>query len=377
MASRPSLILGLLLMLTACAGTPELGKDTIKRTSVSFGDLPGWQQDHVGLSIPALIQSCAVLKKKAEWSALCTALALAPPQGDTQARQFFERWFHPYAVAGKDGSEGLFTGYYEAELQGALQQGGIYQTPLYAKPEDLVSVDLGAFKTELQGQHVAGKVVPSKNGAELVPYDDRADIDKGSLAGRAHPLVWVDSPIDAFFLAIQGSGRVQLADHSILRVGYDGTNSHAYVAVGRVLAERNEIQKPVTMQSIRAWMTANPDRARQIMNLNPSYVFFKILKNIGPIGAEGVALTPQRSLAIDPAFITLGSPVWLDTVDGKGDVFQHLVVAQDTGGAIKGVVRGDVFWGYGSDAEIQAGAMQSRGRYFVLMPKAELTDARS
>ena len=365
----------LLLLVAACVETTVPVKEEAIRTAVSFSDLPGWKEDHLQQALPALTRSCSVLKKKNGWSDLCAALEASPPHNDQEARQFFERWFQPYAQSNSASAQGLFTGYYEAELQGALQQGGSYQTPLFGRPDDLVTVDLGAFKSSLQGQTIAGKIVNSKNGKKLEPYDNRAQIVDGSLTGRAQPLVWVNDPVDAFFLAIQGSGQVHLTDDTVLRVGYDSTNSRPYVAIGKILAERNEIAKPVTMQSIRAWIKQHPEKARQVMDLNTSYVFFRILKDDGPIGAEGVALTPLRSLAVDPAFITLGTPVWLDTTDGKGAPLQRLVMAQDTGGAIKGVVRGDVFWGYGAEAESQAGAMQNTGRYFVFLPKMSTGNA--
>ena len=378
MASQARLLwIGLLFLVSACADMAGTSHDGAKKSAVDFNDLPGWQQDHVQESIPALIRSCAVLNKKRDWSELCAALTAAPPKNDEQARRFLQRWFQPYALQATQGSEGLFTGYYEAQLQGSHQRGGAYQIPLYARPDDLVEVDLGAFRPELKGQHIAGKVIVTKKSKQLAPYDDRAQIVSGSLNQRAQPLVWVRDPVDAFFLAIQGSGRVQLPDNEVMRLGYDAANGHAYMAVGRILADRNEIAKPVTMQSIRVWMTAHPDRAAEIMNLNPSYVFFRVLQGEGPVGAEGVALTPQRSLAVDPAYIALGSPVWIDTVDGKGQPLQRLMIAQDTGGAIKGAVRGDVFWGYGSGAEVQAGAMQGKGHAFVLIPRVDMTNVRS
>jgi membrane-bound lytic murein transglycosylase A len=162
---------------------------------------------------------------------------------------------------------------------------------------------------------------------------------------------------------------VRMTDGATLRIGFDGTNGHAYVAIGRALAARDEIQRPVTMQVIRNWLKAHPGRADEIMNLNPSYVFFRVVDGDGPIGAEGVALTPQRSLAVDSAFVQLGSPLWLDTKDGDGNLLQRLMIAQDTGGAIKGAVRGDFFWGFGDDAANKAGAMQSLGRYYLLLPE--------
>jgi membrane-bound lytic murein transglycosylase A len=353
----------LLALLTGCAATQPSG---FTLTPASFADLPGWNEDRQSEALAAFARSCATLRDKQsphDWRPACDAAAQVPAQDDAAARGFFERYLRPYSV--NDGADGLFTGYYEAELHGSTEHTSHYNTPLYVRPEDLVSVDLGQFKPELKGQHLAGKVADNK----LVPYDDRAAIAANSLEGRAHVLLWVDDPIDAFFLEIQGSGRVQLADGRVARLGYDCANGHAYEAIGRDLSEMGEIDKPVTMQSIRQWLTRHPDRAQEIMNLNASYVFFHTLDGDGPIGAEGVALTPMRSLAVDPSYVPLGAPVWLDSRDPTGAPLQRLLVAQDTGGAIKGAVRGDLFWGAGKDAETGAGAMQSRGRYFILLPK--------
>ncbi|MDX2027244.1 MAG: MltA domain-containing protein [Alphaproteobacteria bacterium] len=365
-----------MLLLSACAETPP-GPAKLSLKPVAFSDLPGWPQDKPAEALPALTRSCDALKGKApdtsmdiagktgDWQTACEALANMPIKNDETARIFFEARFQPYAAESSDKSEGIFTGYYEASLRGAKAPDATYTTPLYAKPRDLITADLGEFRAEWKGQRLTGKVEDSK----LRPYDDRATIEKNSLKDRADILAWVDDPVDAFFLAIQGSGRVQLADGNTLRIGYDAANGRAYVPIGRVLADMGALEKPVTMQSIRAWLAAHPERAQEIMNANPSYVFFRALNGDGPVGAQGVALTPERSLAVDPAFVPLGIPLWLDTQDGKGAPFQKLMVAQDTGGAIKGPVRGDVFWGYGPNAEAQAGPMQSKGRYFLLLPK--------
>lgn len=352
-----------LSFLTSCAETPN-APEQIKLTPVEFSDLPGWSSDHISEAVPALLRSCAV-NKKTDWVAVCGELENLPAQNDAAVWAFIESKFQPYAATSTTDSKGLFTGYYEPQLRGSLKQEGSYQTPLYAKPDDLISVDLGDFKKDLHGQHIVGKV----DGHKLKPYDDRTEIGGGSLQNRAQILAWVDDPVDAFFLAVQGSGSVVLTDGGILRVGYDGANGRAYIAIGRALADQGLIEKPVTMQKIREWLKAHPERRDEILNLNPSYVFFKKIDGDGPIGAQGVALTAQRSLAVDPAFVPLGSLVWLDTVDGKGAPLQRLVVAQDTGGAIKGVVRGDFFWGAGDDAAAQAGAMQSEGRFYLLSLK--------
>jgi membrane-bound lytic murein transglycosylase A len=359
------------LFLSACATEPT-PSTAPKRVlaPVSFGDLPGWRSDAVAEALPAFRRSCDKLAHKPDWAKPCAALA-ALHEGDHQAaRSFFETWFRPYAASDNGNSDGLFTGYYEAELRGSTERMGRYKTPIYARPSDLIAVDLGDFKSEWKGKHLVGKTV----GQKLKPYDDRATIVRGSLNNRASILAYVDDPVSAFFLAVQGSGRIRLEDGRILRIGYDGANGREYVAIGRKLADSGDLPKPVTMQSIRAWLAAHPDRADEAMNWNPSYVFFRVLQGDGPIGAQNVALTARRSLAVDPAFVALGTPVWLDSADGDGNVLQRLMIAQDTGGAIKGVVRGDVFWGFGAEAEAKAGPMQSRGRYFLLLPKTVKSD---
>jgi membrane-bound lytic murein transglycosylase A len=358
-------------LLSACAETPPAPK--LALDSVGFGQLPGWSADPISEVVPALMRSCKLLAQKPpgtvdgfayDWKPACAALESVPPQDDASARAFFEANFQPYAVHGPEGSEGLFTGYYESGLHGAWKRSKRYHVPLYARPRDLVTVDLGDFDAKWKGQHIEGQVTKGK----LKPYDDRAAIEKHSLKHRARVLLWVDDPVDAFFLAIQGSGRVQMSDGKTVRVGYEIANGRSYMAIGRVMAAAGEIPPPVTMQKIRAWLSEHPESAQKEMNANPSYIFFHILKGNGPVGAEGVALTPARSMAVDPAFVPLGMPLWLDTQDGRGAPLRRLMVTQDTGGAIKGPVRGDFFWGFGPEAEEQAGAMQSQGTYYLLLP---------
>ncbi|MDR3423529.1 MAG: murein transglycosylase A [Alphaproteobacteria bacterium] len=353
----------LLLALASCALPPEK-VERLTLAPVSFADLSGWQNDSLAPALAAFRRSCAALTVKTKAREAC-ATAEKTEMTDDAARAYFENWFQPYAVAGTDGVDGLFTGYYMPELNGSLTRGGAFQTPLYERPADMITVDLGAFKSDLKGQRIVGKIQQRK----LVPYDDRAEITSGSLVRRAQVLAWTDDPIGAFFLQIQGSGLIRLTNGKLLPVGYDGANGRAYVAIGRALKDRGDLPSPVTMPAIRAWLAAHPDKAQEILNLNPSYVFFRRLPNENAVGAESVALTPLRSLAVDPQYLPLGTPVWLDTTDGQGAVLQRLMIAQDTGGAIKGPVRGDVYWGTGVSAAAQAGAMQSRGRYYVLLPK--------
>jgi membrane-bound lytic murein transglycosylase A len=268
----------------------------------------------------------------------------------------------------------LFTGYYEPLLHGSRTFGYPYTEPLYRPPDDLLRIDLGRFNPELAGYAIYGRIV----GGEFVPYYSRRDIDAGALAGRGLELLWVDEPIDKFFLQIQGSGQVRLDDGSLIRVGYAGQNGHPYRAIGRDLIEMGVLtREQVTMPAIRAGLELHPNDALEIMERNRSYIFFEehpeLAPEEGPLGAQGVPLTAGRSLAVDPRFVPFGVPVWLDTTapfpEGAGPL-RRLMVAQDTGSAIKGVVRGDVFWGAGERAEAIAGHMKSRGRYAVLLPKA-------
>ncbi len=367
-----------LLLLSSCAVPSTSPQDKMRLSPLSFKDLRGWNDDRVSDALPALAASCRSMTRTssrpgsgglagtaADWAAPCAALVRITSGDDDGARAFFEAWFQPWRVAGADGGDGLFTGYYEAELQGSWTRTARFHVPLYGRPRDLVTADLGAFRSEWKGRRIAGKL----ERGHLVPYDDRTAIARGALAHRARVLLWVDDPVDAFFLAIQGSGRVHMTDGTVTRVGYAAANGQPYVAIGRALADFGAINRPVTMQSIREWLSQNPDRAADVMNLNPSYVFFKILKTTAPLGAAGVALTPRRSLAVDSAYIPLGLPLWLETETGSCEPLRQLMVAQDTGGAIKGPVRGDVFWGFGPQAEAEAGAMQSRGTYALLLPK--------
>jgi membrane-bound lytic murein transglycosylase A len=249
------------------------------------------------------------------------------------------------AVADYGETGGLFTGYFEIELNGSRKPTRRFRTPIYRRPPT----------PALETRH------------------SRAEIEDGALSRRGLALVWVDDPIAAFFLHIQGSGRVRLTDGRIIRLGYDGQNGRPYVPIGRLLVERGEIARDrLTMAAIREWMVRHPAAGEALRREDPSFVFFRELHNDGPLGAEQVVLTPRRSLAVDPAYIPFGVPVWLDAEERyRPDRGRHrLMVAQDAGGAIKGPVRGDVFWGSGADAGKAAGAMDALGRYFVLLPRA-------
>ncbi|MFN4283619.1 MAG: murein transglycosylase A [Alphaproteobacteria bacterium] len=402
---RPLLLAAALaasLALVSCAQREaEKKPDALTLTPVAFSALPGWAEDDHSAALPALRKSCAYFARQSDatrlqpaptesqapgvgglvgdWRGVCAAAAQVPDGNRAAARSFFEREFKPFKAANNADTQGLFTGYYEAELRGARQPSARYNVPLYKVPSDLVAVDLAEFGSEFSGRTIAGKVVQGR----LRPYDDRAAIEKGSLKGKNLELIWVDDAVDAFFLHIQGSGRVQMEDGSVTRVGYAGKNGQPYVAIGRELVARG-VMKPeqVSMQSLRAWLKANPREAESLMNANRSYVFFNETKgagpNDGPIGAQTVALTPGRSLAVDRKFLPLGLPVWLDAAHPDGGAnsssgearIRRLFVAQDTGGAIRGPVRGDVFFGWGEQAAAKAGMMRDRGEYYLLLPNA-------
>ncbi|MBU0800708.1 MAG: murein transglycosylase A [Alphaproteobacteria bacterium] len=379
-----TLIFSLMVLVLASCTTAEAPPATDEKTPmvlqpVSFADLPDWKNDDHASALATFAKSCARINKIdaarafskniaagtiGDWQKICAQLP-----GVTDARAFFETHFVPHAARAEGGSDvGLFTGYYEATLRGSRTKQGPYQYPLHSRPADLVMVELGEFREDLKGQRIAGRVADGK----LKPYEDRAKIVAGQWPHNDQVLVWVDDPVDAFFLQIQGSGVVQLDDGSLMRVGYDGQNGHVYYAIGRELVKREILSKDeVSMQSIRAWLEQNPDQAMDFMNLNKSYVFMRALDGDGPLGAENVVLTPGRSLAVDSGKMAYGVPVWVDLgapTDGEAPI-KRLMVAQDTGGAIRGAVRGDVFFGYGERAEHLAGLMKAKGRYWILLPQ--------
>lgn len=372
-------IVFLLLVATACA--PKVPQTRL--SPVTFDDLPGWFADDASQALGAFRLSCSKLLSLADsqkseptirsivdtnWTAVCERALAIPADDPAVARAFFMSRFTPHRVVFGDSADGLFTGYYEAELRGAWKRHGGYSQPLYGRPEDLVTVDLGQFDESLRGRSITGRIADGR----LVPYHSRSAIDAGALAGKGLELLWVDSPVDAFFLHIQGSGRVILDTGEVIRLGFAGKNGRPYVSIGRELARRGAIGRDeISMQTIRAWMATNPDRAGEVMALNPSYVFFRLIEGEGPIGAQQVVLTPGRSLAVDREFVPLGTPIWLDTTDPlvSDRPLRRLVIAQDTGGAIKGPIRGDLFFGYGPAAEESAGRMNRKGTYYLLLPK--------
>ena len=358
LASRAAaLAVAALLSLTGCQRPPN--PDTPPTlVAEAYAALPDWSRERAAEAMPALLLSCGHFAGTSpdkpgvsagtagQWRDLCREARGLAPDDDTGARQFFERFFQPYEVRADGNPTALLTGYYEPEIAGSRQPGPGYTAPIHARPADLRS-----------------------------PYFTRAQIEGGALRHKGLELAWLADPTDAFFLQIQGSGRIRLPDGSTMRAGYAGQNGRPYVPIGRLLVDRGEMTlEEASMQSIRAWLAAHPDRAAGLMRENPSYVFFRELRDVaadqGPVGALGVQLTPGRSLAVDRRFLPLGAPVFIDTTDPvDGSRLRRLMMAQDTGGAIRGALRGDVFFGWGSRAEDLAGRMKQPGRMWLLLPR--------
>lgn len=393
----------------------------IELRPVQFADLDGWRLDELEPAFAVFLSSCDVIEAKEEgapanpqenlgaafegqsiggiagdWQAACEMArrvrvsdAADPDSRIAAVRAFFEAAFIPVQVlnrrdplpegpaAGEPArvdETGIFTGYYEPAYRAAREPTPAYTAPVYTRPDDLIEVDLGAFREDLVGERIAGRVREDR----LVPYPDHKSINDGALNGAVEPIAWV-APNDLFFLQIQGSGQLMFDDGGHIRVGYAGQNGHPYTAIGRVMVREGVMAlADVSMQSIRRWLeTTSADDARAMREQNASYVFFRAIEggpeNQGPFGAQGVALTVERSLAVDRRFHTLGAPVWvdIDPVSEHGpDRIRRLMIAQDTGGAIRGPIRGDVFWGAGARAEAIAGEMNARGQMYLLLPRA-------
>lgn len=369
------------------APQPQPPRAEISYRAVAFADLPGWGEDALMDAVPAIKRSCANAARTssdaptqlggqdipaaARVAACMSVLAAADNAQDL--RRAIENSFRPYAVSLGDNALGTFTGYYEATLRGALQRGGPYQTPLYGPPRDLISVSLKDFvaAARLDGAGLPPNIVGRLVERQLKPYYTREQIDAAqAIADESDVVAWVDDPVDAHVLHIQGSGQITLPDGAMMRVGFAGHNGHAFKGLGRILIDEG-VLKPgdSSMGAVRDWLKKNPKRAADLMNRNARYIFFKRIEGDGPIGAEGVALTPGRSLAVDPRSVPLGLPVWLDTADPDGAPLRRLVMAQDVGAAITGAVRGDFFWGSGEAAFAKAARMKSRGAYYVLVPR--------
>jgi membrane-bound lytic murein transglycosylase A len=368
----------LLALLTACATTRKpaatAATPAARFEPASWAKLPGWRADDALAAWPALIASCSVIHARPEWQPFCGSVVAASPSDAEFARVFLEQHLQPYRISRVTGRKrektGLITGYYEPLLMGSREKTERFATPLYKRPDDLLVVDLASIFPELKGKRVRGRV----EGNKVVPYYSRAaSREAPGLAG--HEIVWVDSAIDAFLLEVQGSGRVQLATGETIRLQYDDQNGHPYRSIGKYLVDQGVMPlEQVNMPAIRTWLAANPQRLREVLDSNPSVVFFRegALEDpsVGPKGSLGVPLTAGRSIAVDAKFLPLGAPIFLaTTTPDTGAPLQRLVMAQDTGGAIAGPVRADLFFGFGAAAGELAGRMKNDGEMWLLWPK--------
>lgn len=366
--SRQLVLAGVALALVGCASTtdppaPVLQRPTATYIPVNYADLAGWAEQDLRPTMRAYLRGCEKMsagllarpeaegmprRAFARWTTACQAATRLDANDNAAIRIFFERQFEPHRVLAAGSPSGLFTGYYEPELLASKRRGGRFTVPLYAPPPG------------------AG------TGARL---PSRAQIEDGRVARNWKVLYWANDPVDVFIMHIQGSGRVRLVEGGWVRVGYAAQNGHAFTGMAQPLRDNGYRDKDLSMNAVRAWMRENPRAARRVMHANPSYIFFKANNDDkgGPIGAQGVPLTEMASMAVDPRFVPLGAPVYVDTnwPGDPGRPLRRLVMAQDTGGVIKGAVRGDFYWGTGEKAFEQAGRMAERGSFFILLPRAQ------
>lgn len=340
-----------------------------------WADLPGWLEDDLAASWPAFLKSCRALASRPQWPlwrAACEEAKSLPANDAGAIRRFYQSRFDPYQLTAPDGTtSGMITGYYEPLLRGSRTRSATFSQPVLGVPADLLNIELADVLPELKNMRLRGRL----QGNRVVPYFSRAEIVSREQDYADRVLLWVDDAVELFFLQIQGSGRVRLPEGGVVRIAYANQNGYPYQSIGRVLIDRGELRpEQASMQGIQAWARANPARLNELLNTNPSYVFFREVPasgsaDEGPLGALGVPLTAGRSIAVDPQHVPLGAPVFLATTRPNSDTpLRRLMMAQDTGGAIRGVVRADFFWGFGNDAGNLAGRMRQQGQMWVLLP---------
>jgi membrane-bound lytic murein transglycosylase A len=368
----------LLLLFVLFRGKPVQEEAEVRFEPIDFSEIEGWQDDDQAAAFVTLLKSCrriAARPGSANISAGACAAALAlAADGEVSreaARSFFEAHYTPYRVVAP--KPGRVTGYYEPEIEGSRQKSAKFSVAAYGRPDDLVAVT----PDEMRARDSAAGVLTAmrKTDDGLVPFYTREEIDKGALAGRNLELVYLD-PVELFFMQVQGSGRVRLPDGTHVRLGYATKNGHPYTSIGKKLVELGEGKpKSMSMQGIKAWLHDDPERGKKMMWENKSYVFFRVLDEKegedGPIGAQSVSLTPERSLAVDPSFHALGLPIFVEAPEltkPDGAPFRRLMIAQDVGSAIKGPERGDIYWGSGDKAGAIAGTTLAPAHFIVLKP---------
>ncbi len=342
----------------------------------SFSALNGWNEDNLNGFDVALKDVCSVIKNKsggylasdymkyslAEYKKHCTALNTV--EDKTALKKYIEGNFVPYAVKIYGSAEGKITSYYEAELEAGYERGGKYQYPIFGKPNDLIEINLRDFGASLPNQRLVGRVKDGK----LVKYYTRKEVESGKV--NAPVILWGSDPVDIYIMQIQGAAVAKLPDGKTVRVGYADNNGHKFRGIGSILLEKGVIKpQDVSMPKIREWLKKNGKSAQAHMLLNDRFIFHKIVDARGPIGAMGLPLTAGRSIAVDKSYIPLGSMMWLETTGPDREKINKLVMAEDVGSAIKGGVRADYFWGHGEEAFNCAGRMNSKGKYFILLPK--------
>jgi membrane-bound lytic murein transglycosylase A len=341
-----------------------------KYLQTPFAAIPGWAGAPLAPSLRAFAAGCARMAA-GPLRRSCEQARSLPPDDEAAARRFLEDSFEAWAIAAADGSaEGTVTGYYEPVLAGSRTRSERFRVPVYGVPADLVAVDLESVNPDLKGLRLRGRL----EGNRLVPYWTRAQIESRDGSGAA-VIAWVEDAVELFFLQIQGSGQIELASGERLRLAYGDQNGHPYRSIGRYLVERREMTlDQASMQGIKAWAAANPRKLREALDSNPSYVFFRESADAGgPIGTLGTPLTAGYSIAVDARAIPLGAPVFLATTWPLSvQPLERLVAAQDTGGAIRGAVRADFYWGSGSEAGALAGRMRQQGRMWILWPRGEI-----
>ena len=388
------LLLIIVVVLAACAQAPQKGDailvcpkcpppkpapETARYQEVSFDALPGWPGTALQPSLRAFLASCArpaaLGGLAGPLGSVCETARAVPENDEIEARKFFESAFTPYAlISSESGETGLITGYYEPIIDGSRERSELNRYPIFGVPGDLIVVDLAATNPDVRNMRLRGRV----EGRRLVPYYSRAEIETKGEGFSAPVIAWTADPVELFFMQIQGSGQLRLESGERIRLGYADQNGHPFRSLGRYLVERGEMKlEEASMQGIKAWASANPARLQEALNQNPSYVFFRELplnsaSSEGPVGALGVPLSAEYSIAVDRRFVPLGGPVYLATTFPLSDAgLERLMAAQDSGGAIRGVVRADFYWGSGPDAGALAGRMRQQGKMWLLWPRGE------
>lgn len=373
----------MILLASACRHEQKTAQPVIGPTvglslqKADYADIKNFERDELWQVIAAMEKNCRKIVEKPQMTQqaiikvdpkayveICRLFDKDTPQTTEQMRQFLQENFQPYLVLDHLQPQGKFTSYYEAEIKASFKKHGQYAYPVYGRPVDLIEVNLQDFDKSLPNRRLLMRVDAQKG----LPYYTRAEIEKGGV--DAPVILWADDPVDVFLMQIQGSAVAELDNGEQVRVSYAENNGHNFVGIGSILLKKGLLKSgEASMDKIRDWLKANPQQAKVNMSENPRFIFHRISDADGPVGAMGVTLTAGRSMAVDPSYIPLGSLLWLETKDPYNRPLEKLMIAQDIGGAIKGAVRGDYFWGHGEEALMSAGKMNSAGKYYILLPK--------